>query len=1229
MPKIIDIERKIDELNGGQFQVLCDDLLSKQGYKNLGKIGTKEGSSKTTKGTPDSYFKTENGKYIFVEYTTKKDNLFKKIKDDIEKCLDVKKTEIEDSDIEEIIYCYTSSNLLPKEDKELMNICKERGILLKLYGINEIANDIYNKYKIIAKEHLNLSLDTGQIFEVEDFIRKYDSYDMVAPLSTKFQFREKEIEDIISNFEKNKIILLHGAAGVGKTRLALEVAQRISNEKDYKLLCIKSNKQAIFEDLKSYINTENKYLIFVDDINELINPKILLDYLTNDSKIKLIFTIRNYAKESVLNNINEITSSVFSMEIKKISDKEIKEFLIQNMEIKNERYISKIQEIAQGNTRIAYMAGKLAIKTQNLNSVSNATELYSRYYEKYLQETDIIKNRNLCKTLGIVSITRKLDLENNNLITFFLNFFEISNKEFENSIYELEKLEILEIYRKRIVLMNEQCLANYMIYYGVYKNNYIDFSNFLYEMFKTYRGYILEAIRILLNVFRSEEMENFIKEAIDIVWMKYKKEDNNLYYDFMTYFLQFNETEVLYYINECIEKIANEDSLTDIGLMELLLKFNGSKHMGEAFELIFELIKKIPDELEEIAKKIGEAYIGTSNSYHWNYYTENILVKKLIENINIEIICDLFLKLSNPLLKTSFNPISSGEKGIISYHTIELELTKEVENYRKLIWEQLLKLSDNIKYQRAIIDILEKYSPSYNSNGKELNIFDIKWIDLILTRLDEKNYLSKILLGKISDKILKIYKKYNLDFAIRFDKILESEDWKLYSVMTSNNCYWEEKKEIHSKKIKEIIENLNSKEDIKSFISKLDNFIEENTEINHIISVNLNILIKIFWKEKKEIIIFLEVYLSKNWNLKWERFTDKVIEILISQLGIDKTYKWILEKVNYNLEDWIFNFFFIFPKEKITNDYMLIFTDFISKNIKNERIIESIFYREIIGKFLSLEPNIYINVSKIILDNKDKVNIKNYFNVLFNKYIYTFEELIEMFKDNISILKNIYIENLRYFNFYNTGEYLRKFIEIDNSWLDKYLDYIYGNENNATSKPLYENLNECWNSEKYIYIFDTVLHRYMTYTENNYLSSYYLKSILNNKDDAQLSKQKTWILHVIKENYENLGVLEVIFVMILDKNYEIRQEAIKLLINLNSDYEIFEKLSIESTRFSTSGSLIPIYINKIKFLEEISSYFTGIKFIKHRSLIENKIKELKEFIKREEIRDIFDNDYYS
>ena len=45
-------------------------------------MGTKSGTSKTTKGTPDTYFVTDGGKYVFVEYTTQQDNLIEKIESD-------------------------------------------------------------------------------------------------------------------------------------------------------------------------------------------------------------------------------------------------------------------------------------------------------------------------------------------------------------------------------------------------------------------------------------------------------------------------------------------------------------------------------------------------------------------------------------------------------------------------------------------------------------------------------------------------------------------------------------------------------------------------------------------------------------------------------------------------------------------------------------------------------------------------------------------------------------------------------------------------------------------------------------------------------------------------------------------------------------------------------------------------------------------------------------------
>ena len=116
-----------------------------------------------TKGNPDTYFKSKNGKYIFVAYTTQKDNLFEKAKDDIEKCLDPEKTGIQEKDIEEIIFCHTSSNLSAGEDKELKDICSQKGILFDIYGIDRIADEIYRKYKILAKDHLGMSIDTNQI----------------------------------------------------------------------------------------------------------------------------------------------------------------------------------------------------------------------------------------------------------------------------------------------------------------------------------------------------------------------------------------------------------------------------------------------------------------------------------------------------------------------------------------------------------------------------------------------------------------------------------------------------------------------------------------------------------------------------------------------------------------------------------------------------------------------------------------------------------------------------------------------------------------------------------------------------------------------------------------------------------------------------------------------------------------------------------------------------------
>lgn len=91
---IEDIKQRMLQLDPGSFQNLCDVYLSKTGYPNIVSLGSQAGTRKTTLGTPDTYFVVSDGKYVFVEYTTQKTNLFTKIKKDLEKCLDTSKTDV-------------------------------------------------------------------------------------------------------------------------------------------------------------------------------------------------------------------------------------------------------------------------------------------------------------------------------------------------------------------------------------------------------------------------------------------------------------------------------------------------------------------------------------------------------------------------------------------------------------------------------------------------------------------------------------------------------------------------------------------------------------------------------------------------------------------------------------------------------------------------------------------------------------------------------------------------------------------------------------------------------------------------------------------------------------------------------------------------------------------------------------------------------------------------------
>lgn len=162
MSGINRIQKAILSLSGGAFQKLFDEYLYRK-YKltNIHPLGSHTGTDKTTRGTPDSFVKHEDGTFTLIMYGSVEADPFNKLKQDILSCLNKNKVKLEASEIKKIICAYASTNITPKQISDLENSID--GIEIDMIGLGTISHDLLTTYPIIARDHLNIPVDTGQL----------------------------------------------------------------------------------------------------------------------------------------------------------------------------------------------------------------------------------------------------------------------------------------------------------------------------------------------------------------------------------------------------------------------------------------------------------------------------------------------------------------------------------------------------------------------------------------------------------------------------------------------------------------------------------------------------------------------------------------------------------------------------------------------------------------------------------------------------------------------------------------------------------------------------------------------------------------------------------------------------------------------------------------------------------------------------------------------------------
>ena len=119
-------------------------------------------------------------------------------------------------------------------------------------------------------------------------------------------------------------------------------------------------------------------------------------------------------------------------------------------------------------------------------------------------------------------------------------------------------------------------------------------------------------------------------------------------------------------------------------------------------------------------------------------------------------------------------------------------------------------------------------------------------------------------------------------------------------------------------------------------------------------------------------------------------------------------------------------------------------------------------------------------------------------------------------------------------------------------------------------------------------------------------------------------RQGKWIQHTIGNYCLDSERMCHLFGAIAEHDVNQKREALKEFLRCNSEYAVFEKLPLESSSWSWSGSEVPVIERRIEYFKSLLPLISGVKYLKHRQKIETRIENLENHIKYVEVQELLE-----
>ncbi|MDX8420047.1 hypothetical protein MOZ60_08050 [Stecheria sp. CLA-KB-P133] len=329
---------------------------------------------------------------------------------------------------------------------------------------------------------------------------------------------------------------------------------------------------------------------------------------------------------------------------------------------------------------------------------------------------------------------------------------------------------------------------------------------------------------------------------------------------------------------------------------------------------------------------------------------------------------------------------------------------------------------------------------------------------------------------------------------------------------------------------------------------------------------------------------------------------------------------------------WQWLYFNCLSEDQIDAQELQNLYDFLKDTLDYNFVTVYYWDMKVFLKFQKIGPDIILYASRIILQKgRTSTNVANtFFYMMFlgKEDDFTPERLLNYYQNDLDLLKNIYSFELKHSDQSDlNGEYLSCFYDADPSWLSVYEDYLFNQDRiYGTDKEEQHRLKILWLKEDYLKIFDSIFDRLDGYTDpaQRFIKRYTLQSLLGTYIPEVKDRQKKWFLHLIDVNAMDADRIWLVFFLTEELDDAFRIEMFERFLSLNSDFQVFQKLSLLPHMVETTDSFVPVYEKQKKFLSRLLDLkvMSDIRYLEHRKWIKDSIDSKDREIQEEKKKDV-------